>query len=179
MKGVAIVFLSVGSAIGYGIVHDLVTARVCVEYFTIGHPPIFRTESPTLLALGWGVVATWWMGVLLGVPLACCSRLGPVPRVEPRDLLKPIAILLVAMAVMALIAGVSGYAAARSGRIVLLPPLADRVPASKHPAFFADLWAHVASYAVGFFGGLGLCAASVIRRRRLAAAGRTPRDSRR
>jgi hypothetical protein len=169
MKFLGIVLLSVGSAIAYGILHDQVTARVCVEYFTLGHPPIFETTSPTLLAFGWGVVATWWMGVLLGIPLACCSRLGPAPALEARDQLKPIAVLLAAMAVTALIAGISGYAAARTGRLALIPPLADRIPAAKHPAFIADLWAHGASYAVGFFGGLGLCAASVIRRRRRAA----------
>jgi hypothetical protein len=28
---------------------------VCVEYFTIGHQPIFHTDDPTLLAFGWGV----------------------------------------------------------------------------------------------------------------------------
>ena len=52
-----IVLLSIASAIGYGILHDQVTARVCVEYFTIGHPPVFSTDSPTLLALGWGTIA--------------------------------------------------------------------------------------------------------------------------
>jgi hypothetical protein len=31
----------------YGIVHDQVTARVCVEYFTVGHPPVFQTNSDT------------------------------------------------------------------------------------------------------------------------------------
>ena len=45
-----IVVLCIVSAIVYGILHDQVTARVCVEYFTIGHPPIFHTDDPTLLA---------------------------------------------------------------------------------------------------------------------------------
>jgi hypothetical protein len=30
----------------YGILHDLVTANICVEYFTIGHPKIIQSESP-------------------------------------------------------------------------------------------------------------------------------------
>ena len=76
MEGVAIVLLAIVSAVVYGVVHDQVTARVCIEYFTIGHPPIFPTESPTLLGLGWGVVATWWAGLLLGVPLALAARPG-------------------------------------------------------------------------------------------------------
>jgi hypothetical protein len=171
MKFLGIVALSVGSAISYGIVHDQVTARVCVEYFTIGHPPLFATESPTLLALGWGIVATWWMGLLLGIPLACCCRIGSAPPLGPREVLRPLGVLLLAMAVVALLAGIAGYAAATSGRVFLLPPMADRVPAPKHAAFLADLWAHVAAYAAGFFGGLGLCARSVIRRRRSPPGG--------
>ena len=54
------------AAVLYGIIHDQVTARVCVEYFTIGHPPIFGTDNPTLLRIGWGIVATWWVGLLFG-----------------------------------------------------------------------------------------------------------------
>jgi hypothetical protein len=37
---VAIVLISVGMAVAYGIVHDQITARVCVEYFTIEHEPL-------------------------------------------------------------------------------------------------------------------------------------------
>ena len=53
MHALTIVVLCIGMAITYGILHDQVTARVCVEYFTIGHEPIFGTDSPTLLGLGW------------------------------------------------------------------------------------------------------------------------------
>jgi hypothetical protein len=45
-------------AIAYGTLHDQVTARICVEYFTIGHPIIRPTESPILLGVIWSVVAT-------------------------------------------------------------------------------------------------------------------------
>jgi hypothetical protein len=55
MQSLAIVGLCGLSAVTYGIVHDQITARVCVEYFTIGHPPVFDTNSPTLLGLGWAL----------------------------------------------------------------------------------------------------------------------------
>jgi hypothetical protein len=67
METVKIVLLCILSAIIFGILHDQVTARACVEYFTIGHPPIFDTDSPTLLAFGWGIIATWWVGLILGI----------------------------------------------------------------------------------------------------------------
>jgi len=58
MQSIKIILTCVVAAILYGIVHDQITARICVEYFSVFHPAIFSTESPTLLALGWGMVAT-------------------------------------------------------------------------------------------------------------------------
>jgi hypothetical protein len=148
-----IVLLCVASAIVYGIVHDQVTARVCVEYFTIGHPPVFLTESPTLLALGWGTIATWWCGLILGLPLALIARSGPRPKLTVRDLVKPVAVLLACMGLLASIAGAGGYLAARASWVWLVAPLASLVPEEKHVLFLADLWAHLAAYATGFLGG--------------------------
>lgn len=156
MSAIRIVLLSVAAAITYGILHDLVTAHVCVEYFTIGHPPlfVFDTTSPTLLALGWGVVATWWVGVGLGVPLAIVARAGPRPRRSPRSLVRPILALMLAAALTATAAGVTGWLLARAGVVFLVGDLAGQVPRDRHAAFLADLWAHSASYAVGGLGGL-------------------------
>ena len=59
MKSLAIILTCILAAICYGIVHDQITARVCVEYFTIGHPPVFSTNDPTLLGIGWGIIAPY------------------------------------------------------------------------------------------------------------------------
>ncbi|MEO6809029.1 MAG: hypothetical protein ABI353_07940 [Isosphaeraceae bacterium] len=154
MKSLAIVALCIGSAVVYGIVHDQITARICVEYFTIGHPPVFDTKSPTLLAIGWGIIATWWVGLLLGVPLAIVARAGRRPKRDARSLVRPIITLLVVMAVCALISGTIGYVLAQRGSVYLVEPLSERVPLEKQAAFLADLWAHSMSYLVGFVGGL-------------------------
>jgi hypothetical protein len=156
MASVKILLLAVATACVYGIVHDQVTARVCVEYFTIGHPPVFHTDSPTLLGLGWGIIATWWVGLLLGIPLALVARASRRPPRSPRSLLRPITILLGVMGVFALLAGLLGYALARAGSVVLMEPFASRIPTDRHAAFLADLWAHNASYGVGFVGGIVL-----------------------
>jgi len=74
MQALAIIAMCVAMAVAYGIVHDQITVRICLEYFTVGHPPVFPTSDPTLLALGWGVIATWWVGLLLGILLACAAR---------------------------------------------------------------------------------------------------------
>ncbi|MCC6673174.1 MAG: hypothetical protein IT458_19060 [Planctomycetes bacterium] len=58
MESVKIVLFAVAAAVIYGIAHDQVTVRVCIEYFTIGHPPLPVPATPTVLALIWGVAAT-------------------------------------------------------------------------------------------------------------------------
>jgi hypothetical protein len=154
MRAVAIVLLSILAAVVYGIVHDQVTARVCLEYFTVFHPPVFDTESPTLQGLGWGVIATWWVGLLLGVPLAAAARLGPRPPRPVGSMVRPILGLLGVMGACALIAGLIGYGLGWTGAVVPAPWIADALPPERHARFLADLWAHNASYLVGFLGGI-------------------------
>ena len=49
MQAIAILLISVLAAIFYGVVHDQITARICVEYFTIGHARLIDSDSPTVL----------------------------------------------------------------------------------------------------------------------------------
>jgi hypothetical protein len=156
MQALAIVLLATLGAIAYGVVQDQVTVRVCLEYFTIGHPRVFATEDPTLLALGWGVLATWWAGLGIGILLALAARTGGRAPVPARALVRPICALLCVMAVGAALAGVVGYFLARDGAVRLVGAFAKRVPPDRRVAFLADLWAHNASYGFGFLGGLVL-----------------------
>jgi len=165
-EGLKIVLLCVAASVMYGILHDQVTARVCIEYFTIGHPPILDTASPTLLALGWGVLATWWVGLLLGVPAALASRIGSWPKYDAARLIHPVLALLLFMAAVSLFAGALGFLLAKAGGIWLVEPLRSKVPAAKHAAYLADLWAHLASYAAGLAGGLIICGWTLVKRRR-------------
>ena len=87
MEALKIVVLCLLTGALYGVLHDQVTARVCLEYFTVFHPDIFHTQSPTLLALGWGVLATWWVSLTLGILLAIAARAGSRPRVTAQSLL--------------------------------------------------------------------------------------------
>jgi hypothetical protein len=166
METTKIICLAMLAAIGYGILHDQITARVCVEYFTIGHPPVFHTDDPTLLGLGWGVIATWWVGLPLGMLLAAAARVGSLPKMDARDLLRPVGVLLACCAVLALIAGLVGYVLANRGVISLDPWLAARIPPARHALFLADGFAHMASYGGSFVGGLVLCLWVVMRRYR-------------
>lgn len=158
MQWIAIVILSILACIVYGIIHDQITARICVEYFTIGHPPIIPTDDPTILGIVWGIVATWWVGAILGVLLATCARIGAPPKKTAGSLLRPMATLFACNATFAVLAGIIGYVAASMGWVWLVSPLAEEVPQEKHVAFLVDLWTHSASYLGGFIGGILLIA---------------------
>jgi hypothetical protein len=170
MPSLKIILLCIVSAVVYGILHDQVTARVCVEYFTVGHAPIFNTTSPTLLAFGWGTVATWWVGLILGILAALASRVKSWPKVDAANLVRPIACLLIVMAVASLLAGITGYQLAKASGLVLPEPFGPRIPKDHHYFFFADSLAHLAAYGVGFFGGLILCVRVLVQRYRIARA---------
>src|SRR5262249_16892690 len=102
----------------------------------------------------WGIIATWWVGLLLGMPLAFAARVGSRQPLSLRQLIRPILILLACMGVAAMIAGIVGYVLASKHVIKLLEPLSSQVPEEHHIGFLIDLFAHLASYASGFFGGI-------------------------
>jgi len=169
VESLKIIGFCILAAIVYGVVHDQFTARICVEYFTVFHPPVFPTKSPTLLAFGWGVIATWWVGAFLGLLLCIAARFGPRPKLTVRDLTGPVIKLLVVMACSALLFGVLGYFL---GRVPVY--WANAIPSSVHRRFVADWWAHGASYASGSLGGLLVCVLVYTKRGRLASAAKLP-----
>src|SRR6185437_6421326 len=107
-EALKIVLLPTCAAIAYGIVMDQITIRVCPEYFTIAHPHILNTASLTLLALAWGVIATWWAGAIAGVAFAIASRTGKLPKVTWRRFRRPLVILALVMALGSIAAGFVG-----------------------------------------------------------------------
>jgi len=172
MPSLGIVLLCVCAAVFYGIVHDQVTARICLEYFTIGHPRLIASDSPTVLAFFWGIVATWWVGLPLGIVLAFAARAGRLPKLGPQELVRHVLKLLLVMLLIAFIAGVLGFVASNAGLLHLRGPLGHQVPPEKHIAFLVDASAHSASYLAGFVGGTILCVTTWRRRAKTAISSR-------
>jgi hypothetical protein len=172
-EGLRIVALCILAAVAYGILHDMLTARISIEYFTIGHPRLFQSDDPTPHALAWGVLATWWVGLLLGVPLALAARRGERPKIAARELLRPIGVLLLAMAVCAVLGAAIGRSGAQRGWFELYGDLRERVPAEKQVAFITAGGAHSASYLTGFAGGIVLIVRTWKRRALLQPAATT------
>jgi hypothetical protein len=168
MGSLKIIFLSIAAGILYGVVHDQITARVCIEYFTVFHPRVISSDSPTLLGLAWGVIATWWAAAFLGTWLAVAARAGRKPALGASQLVGPVAKLLAVMAMSALLAGCAGYLLTRRG--IISAPAWMLLPPSRTAAFMADWWGHTASYASSFLGGIVLCIATYRRRSRLAGS---------
>lgn len=148
-----IVAASVISAIAYGIIHDQVTARVCLEYFSQGfHKKMMlgwseggvldlcrsilkKSDSPTVYALVWGAIATWWVGLPLGICLAASARIGTWPKITLKELAKPLGITLAGVGLSALIAGVYGYFSYK----VYFQELINKIPVDKiNQCFFTD-----------------------------------------
>ena len=159
-----IVALSVAASVLYGLVHDQITIRVSPAYFTVFHPPIFPQHNLTILALCWGVAATWWAGLMSGVVLALAARAGREPRIAAAELIKPIAILLLVMACCATVAGFLGYHVALDRTREALVPGYPAINVNAVSPLMADLWTHTASYAIGFGGTIVLCVMTLLRR---------------
>jgi hypothetical protein len=162
-----IIAVCVLGSVLYGIGHDLITTRICVEYFTIGHPKVIDSEDPTALAVAWGVRASWWAGLFLGLLLASAARLGQRPQRTLKSLLKPIAGLLIVMAIFAFAAGVVGHLMGSSGNLVLPGPLQEKLPVPTRVPFQICAFAHSMSYNVAFVGGGMLIAWVWVSRKRL------------
>jgi len=152
MPKLQIVLLCTAAAIAYGVVHDQVTAHLCVEYFTVAHPPLFHTTSPALLGLCWGIAAPLGLGLLVGVLLAVVSQSEGVPPAPMRQLLRSVCGVLAIMAVSATLAGLIGFELSRRSIITIPAALSNLIPQSRHDRFMAVWFVHAASYFTGLFG---------------------------
>ena len=152
MHKLRIILICTLAAMAYGVLHDQITARICLEYFTIAHPPLFQTTSVTKLALCWGAAATAGIGLAFGAVLALVSQSAGSPPVPAGKLVPRIGRLLAAMGISALVAGCAGFYLSRWALIPFPAGLAEVIPAARHDRFIAVWFAHLASYLIGFTG---------------------------
>lgn len=144
-----IVLLSMGAALLYAVVHNLLGAAFCPEYLAVGLPPAFQTTSAIGLALGWALLGTWWLSLVLGLALAVLARVGPEPHLNAREFLKPGGYVLAATAVTALIGGVAGYLVGWGGAAGIPAEFTWQVPSEHAAGYVANQWAEWAAYAGG------------------------------
>jgi hypothetical protein len=126
-----------------GLAIDLVTANVAVEYFTIHHPKVVDSESPWVMALIWGVGASWWFGLIAGCLVWFANTRRAMPLTRKRIFRMIVKALIVTWVLMMLIL-VSVYFFA--GFI----PESSRKPNFEHDRrLMAVALAHLNEYAIG------------------------------
>jgi hypothetical protein len=172
-----LVGLSVATAVIYGVVNDQVTARFSPEYFSQGfhlrmrncwEGPVFgrlksileKTESPTVVGLIWGTVATWWMGAFLSIPIVAASRIGSLPKSNAQQLVIPTAFALLGISIATVRSGIRGYQWAKnaspedkSDKYFIA---AMGTPLERMDHWIAVAWAHQSAYANGALAGIGI-----------------------
>lgn len=153
---ISIMLFSVFCAVAYGLILDQITIRISLEYFTVGHPPLFIETSPSILAIKWGITASWWMGALLGLVLASFARAGSTSRVSLKELIVPIVHLMAMMFLCATVMGAIGYLLGYFDLLEVPAKFAFRIPTQHHDAFLCAEFMHDTSYLVALVGGYGL-----------------------
>lgn len=146
-----IILLSIGAAVLYGVIHDQFSTRISMEYFTIAHPPMIDSSDPTIQALFWGTAGTWWVGLILGLPLAYVSSFGKEAPVSWKKLIEPLFILLLIMGSCSFLANqlTTLY---QQTHPALYPYAGIASHLLKDFSVVANM--HYASYASGLIGGL-------------------------
>jgi len=166
-----IVGFAVLTAIAYGIAHDLVTAHLCVEYFSIAHPQVIADETPLRLALVWGVLATWWMGLFFGLLLAFVARSGRGQKTGLKQLFRPVLAVAAVSLMAALSAGLAGWLLYGLGIVGVPGGWASALAPEIHRSFTAVAYAHYASYLAAMIGAIiVICQTWRRRKARLAGA---------
>lgn len=164
----SIVLGSVLASCALGIALDLVTANVAVEYFTVHHPRIVPTENPWILAVVWGIGASWWFGAIAGGIVATINhrRARPLP---PRRILRWVAVACVALWLSMIAILLAVYA------------IAGTIPDEKRPPTFdhdrrlmAVAMAHQFEY---LLGGIALILIAIATWRTRVAEDPSRRDS--
>lgn len=134
-----------------GLAIDAVTANIAVEYFTVHHPKVVDSDSPWVMALVWGIGASWWCGLIAGAIIGWVNgrRIDPMPQTRVYRMVRG-ALASIWIAMMAIVAGVY--------------MLASTVPAEKRRASFESdrrlmsvAIAHSTEYGLGALALIVVC----------------------
>jgi hypothetical protein len=117
-----------------------------------------------MYAIVWGVVATWWVGLPLGIILAYIARVGKYNKLKFKVLVRPLIIFLGITFGIAMLAGLIGYLLSVNGHIFVSQRLREKIEVLRYHRFAFDAFAHSASYLIAFLGGLTLIALVLKRR---------------
>jgi hypothetical protein len=142
---------------GYAMLQDQVSARLCPEYFTVLHPPIPNLTDPTLLGISWGFIGGWWGGIVMGYVAGLVATLGPRPKLQPHEFVRPLAVLVMSVAVLTALTGFTVWHHANLLGVSLDSGMNGLVPVERHRAVLVVACYHFTAYATATLGGVVLC----------------------
>ena len=151
--------LGIGVMVGYAMLQDQVSARLCPEYFTVFHNPLPGLTNPTLVGIVWGFVGSCWGGAIMGYAVGLAGTLGPRQSLTVRQLVIPMLLLTGAIAVVTVITGLTAYRHAVMFDIRLDPVIDPDVPFQRHHELFTVACYHLAAYVTAVVGTVILCIA--------------------
>ena len=151
--------LGIVMMVGYAVLQDQVSARLCPEYFTVFHNPIPGLTDPTLVGMVWGFVGSCWGGAIMGYAAGLAATLGPRPPLTVRQLVIPMLLLMGAIALVTLIAGLTAYRHAAMFNIRLDPVVLEDMPIERHHYLFTVACYHLAAYVTAVIGTVIMCVA--------------------
>lgn len=133
----------------------MIATQICLTYFTAFYPlPPILLESRILLGCVLGAASTWWGGLVLGMLFALCARCGKLPKLDSRQLLRPLATLLVVTLACTAVSGTVAYFLAERGVLRLQYPMTHLIPREDESGFWTVGFMNLAGYAVVFVGGI-------------------------
>ena len=93
---------------GYGMLQDQISARLCIEYFTVLHAPVPNLTDPTLVGIAWGFLGSWWGGAIMGYVMGIVATVGTKhPPLRLRELVWPMVAVVLITAASTALAGIS------------------------------------------------------------------------
>src|SRR5579872_3520663 len=96
----------------YGVLHDLIAARMSKQYFLPPcHPPRGLTEesSPNEIALRWGIEGSYGWGTALGTILAMVSQYGQRSKLTLGDLIPGMCKMMAHTGLASAVSGIATY----------------------------------------------------------------------
>lgn len=172
----AFLAICVAVAIAYGIVNDLVTSRISVEYFlyfkgvaervapAVAADPEGHRGALDVQAMRIGTLATWSVGLIVGTMILVTNTVGRAPRLRMRRLLPLLPIVFAAAIAGAVALGLLGW----FDRWPWLRENFDPAPELR-PRHLATVYGiHLGGYAGGAIGAVIVCAVVYARRRSAA-----------
>lgn len=172
----AFLFLCVGFAMAYGILNDLITSRISVEYFLYGKGVAERVSAEVagdpdrfrgtldVQAMRIGALATWSAGLIAGAAILITNSVGRRPRLRMRSMLGLLPLIGVSAVAFAIVGGLLGYAGAFTR---FSADFAEMVAKDEmRPArFMAVFGIHLGGYVGALVGLIAACVAVVMKRR--------------